>query len=119
MFSDAQKAEICYTAQRAMQAMLGEEMPSWEDLPCDQRQIGIDSVRMIQLGHSPEQLHEMWREFWRDKGYVYGEKRDDAADPPTHPVLAPWGSLTPQYQVRERLYQLMVVAMTLDLPWPA
>lgn len=34
--------------------------------------------------------HERWYDWMNRKGYVYGEKRDDLANPPTHPCMVKW-----------------------------
>lgn len=34
--------------------------------------------------------HERWYDWMNRKGYVHGEKRDDHANPPTHPCMVKW-----------------------------
>jgi len=34
--------------------------------------------------------HERWYDWMNRRGYVYGEKRDDHANPPTHPCMVTW-----------------------------
>lgn len=46
--------------------------------------------------------HERWVESTQQRGYVFGPKRDEHADPPTHPDLIPWDKLDEPAREKDR-----------------
>jgi len=61
--------------------------PRLEDAPAWAVDSTYDSIRAVLGGATMEQLWQHWAEAKRAAGWVHGEVKDPAANPPTHPCL--------------------------------
>jgi hypothetical protein len=113
-YTDEQVAAIVHAAQSRLQFEQGDPVPSlpWETETEHIRQSCIDGVRRARSGVTPEQHHEAWRLFKEAAGWSYGAVKDPVRK--THPCMVPYGDL-PEYQKdKNRLFLLIVTALTLD-----
>lgn len=105
-------AKIAHEANRIFCLEQGDTSQTpWEDAPDWQKESAQDQVHKVFEGISPQQQHETWCAHKRATGWVYGDKKDGAASPPTHPCLVPYDELPPEQKRKDELFQNVVRAM--------
>ena len=90
-------AKIVHEAARGLQDVQGDECPAppWACAPAYMQATCLDGVRRAMAGETPEQHHEAWCEFKRERDWTWGPVKSE--DLKTHPCLVPFGEL-PAYQ---------------------
>ena len=107
-----------YAASQAMQEMLGEPQPPWDELPAWQQDAIVDITRRCMMGATPQQLHVLWVQHYAAHGWTYGPKKN--WETRQHPIIIPWHGLSVPYQARFKLWQAMVMTLMLEIPeYPA
>ncbi len=107
-----------YAASQAMQEMLGEPQPPWDELPAWQQDAIVDVTRRCMMGATPQQLHVLWVQHYAAHGWTYGPKKN--RETRQHPIIIPWHGLSVPYQARFKLWQAMVMTLMLEIPeYPA
>lgn len=108
---DADIARVCHEANRALQVVSGDPVPSpaWDDAPAWQRESAIEGVGKARSGASPEQLHESWCVYKHDDGWVYGPEKD--AGLKTHPCLVPYDHLPADQRAKDAVFAAIVAAL--------
>jgi len=101
-------ARVCHEANRAIQIVAGDPLPSdhWDDAEHWQQASAIEGVMKAIDGEGPEQLHESWCDFKRADGWVFGETKDAVAK--THPCLVPYVDLPDDQKVKDHLFGAIV-----------
>lgn len=108
-------ARVCHEANRAYCASLGDmSQLSWDLAPQWQKQSAILGV-MFHL-ENPNSVasdsHANWTKVKVAEGWVYGEKKDPNANPPTHHCLVPFEQLPVEQQLKDHLFLGIVRALT-------
>jgi hypothetical protein len=105
-------AHACHEANRAFSLSIGEASPAWADAPEWQRTSCRNGVLAVLChGMTPEQLHQNWMAEKIKAGWVYGERKNPEAMPPTHPCLVPHGELPGCQQSKDHLFRAVCLAM--------
>lgn len=114
-YTDEQLAAIVHAAQCRLQFEQGDPVPSqsWEAETEHIRQTCIAGVRRARSGITPEQHHESWRRDKTEAGWVYGAEKDPARK--THPCLIPYHDLPEHQKDKNRLFLMIVAALTVEL----
>lgn len=106
-------ARACHEANRAYCQALGdhsqvnyEHAPDWQKTSAQNGVIGI-----LCHGNTPEQSHASWLEEKRRSGWVFGEVKNPAATPPTHPCMVEYSALPAEQQAKDHLFRDVCVAM--------
>jgi hypothetical protein len=104
----AEIARVCHEANRAVQIITGDPLPSdhWDDAEDWQRESAVEGVVKAMEGYTPEQLHESWCEFKIADGWGYGEVKDAVAK--THPCLVEYSALPADQQIKDHLFEAIV-----------
>jgi hypothetical protein len=104
-------AEVCHEANRALQRITGDPVPSpaWADAPGWQRDSAVAGVRAALGGASPERLHAEWCKAKVDVGWVYGPVKDPEAK--THPCLVPYAELDAGQRAKDAVFAAVVAAL--------
>ena len=105
-------ARVCHEANRALQVIQGDLVPSphWEDAPDWQIASAIEGVARAIGGDGPEKLHESWCDFKRANGWVFGEVKD--GDAKTHPCLVPYADLPYDQKVKDHVFAAIVTVLS-------
>jgi hypothetical protein len=103
-----QIARVCHAANRELQLIQGDPVPSppWEGAPGDQRASAVAGVVAALAGSSPERLHEKWADAKTAAGWTYGDVKD--WDTKTHPCLVPYANLPEEQQLKDALFAAVV-----------
>lgn len=110
-------AQVTHEANRAYCATLGDfsQLP-WQHAPVWQKDSAVVGVRAVLDGSSAktaEQQHEVWCEFKRADGWVYGATKNESAK--THPCLVPYAELPAAQRYKDHLFRAIVVALASDV----
>lgn len=107
-------AKTCHEANRVWCEANGDKsQKSWEDAPDWQRhsaKLGV-VMHLNNPGAGDSASHDSWMEQKIADGWVFGEKKDPDATPPTHPCLVPFKDLLKFQQAKDRLFRYIVHAM--------
>jgi len=112
-YTDEEVARVVHEANRALQAVDGDECPSppWASEDPAVRALTVRGVGLVwRYGLSPEALHDAWCAGKRAQGWTYGEVKSSAAR--THPCLVPYRQLPERQQAKDRLLRAIAVALT-------
>jgi hypothetical protein len=106
-----QIAHVCHEANRALQIIQGDPAPSppWDDAPNSQRASAIEGVEGALAGATPQESHEGWLRFKAERGWTYGEVKDE--DSKTHPCLLPYDQLPADQKIKDDLFIAIVGAL--------
>jgi hypothetical protein len=116
VLSESKAAQVSWAATNKLLYFHGFDMPEWEKLDCWQQEWLIRMIQMFRMGCSPEDVQKDWCETGNENGWVYGEKRDPDAHPPTHPLLQEWTQLGDWGRAVFGFLQYMVTGVTLNFP---
>lgn len=118
MYSDNQVARVCHEANRALQYVHGDPVPSlpWDCEPEEIRASVIEGVRRIRRGLTPRENHEEWRKLKVEQGWTWGPEKDPERR--THPCLVPYSDLTPEQRDKDQLFLMIVTALTVNTGTP-
>lgn len=112
-FDFTQVARVCHEANRAYCILLGDfSQTRWEDAPDWQiasARAGVE-FRALNPSAPPAAMHESWFAKKVADGWVYGEKKDEAAK--THPCMRPWTELPESQRRKDVLFSAVVDALT-------
>ena len=104
-------AEVAYEADRVLEQVLGLEVrPPWRDVS-DAVHQSVVTAMMLYLEGAPASVahaHRHWVKAMREDGWRLGS-RDDAER--THPMLKPWGQLSPDERLKARLFHAVVTSL--------
>jgi hypothetical protein len=111
-YTDSQIAHVCHEANRALQLVTGDSLPSrrWEDESDDTRFFATSVVSDVRGGATPEQLHERWCMQKAAVGWVFGTAKD--AVKKTHPCLVPYEQLPQAQRDKDTLFMTVVRALS-------
>lgn len=111
-------ASVCHEANRRYCELLGDfSQKHWDDAPLWAINSAMNGVR-FHLANPQAQAsasHQSWLLEKELLGWVYGEKKDPDAKPPTHPCMVPFEKLPPEQQRKDHLFQAVVKALTKPL----
>lgn len=110
-------AAIAYSINVAYCASMGDEQPSWDNVPESVKkgtEAGVD-FHLKNHNATPEQSHEEWLKDKEADGWVYGEVKDLANK--IHPNILPYAELPPEQRAKDHLFKA-VVHLLKDLPDP-
>ena len=103
-------ARVCHEANRALQVIQADPAnsvnPAWDDLDSETRASAVHGVVGVLDGQTPEQSHENWSAFKRERGWVYGPTKDEQAK--THPLLVPYADLDDAAKIKDALFVAIV-----------
>ncbi len=107
-------ARVFYAASQALQEVLREPQPPWDELPVWQQDALVDVTRRSMMGASPQQLHILLLQHFTAHDWTYGSKKD--WETRQHPIIIPWHQLSLAYQARFKLWQAIVMTLMLEIP---
>jgi hypothetical protein len=112
-YTEEEIARVCHEANRALQYIQNDPCPSqpWDAVTDFRREATIQGVREVLMGLSPRQLHGKWCEAYWENDWVYGPVKDSVKR--THPCLVEFDELPEAQKDKDRLFQLVVVALTI------
>jgi outer membrane murein-binding lipoprotein Lpp len=104
-------AMLCHAANAAYCASIGDtsQVP-WDKAPDWQKESAVKGVEFC-IAHpdAPASAnHESWMAEKIDAGWVYGEKKNPDAKPPTHPCIVPFDQLPVEQQFKDILFKAVV-----------
>ena len=113
-YTSTEIARIAHEANRAVQALNGDDMPSvpWFYEPRSLRRTVEAGVRRVQAGATPEQNHVSWCDDKYAQGWVYGPEKN--TETKIHPCLVSWAELPAKEQAKARLFCAIVLALSGD-----
>lgn len=106
-------ARVCHEANRVLQIV--QDDPSipvsepWLDLDEETKQSACVGVRGILDGNDARESHATWMQFKLDNGWTLGSVKDHEAK--THPLLVPYDQLPEEQQLKDHLFQAIVLAL--------
>lgn len=111
-YSDEQVARVCYEANREMQRIQEDPVPSapWDSEPEEIRQSAVDGVCNARRGCTPRESHDNWIRFRSELGWSYGPEKDPERK--THPNMVSYDDLPAGQRDKDRLFLLIVTALT-------
>ena len=100
-----QTAQACHESNRAYCEDAGLEVAvPWDELT-DEGQTsilaGVDAV-FFDPRATPESMHENWRAWKAEAGWIFGETKDEEVK--EHPNMVPWADLDPAEQFKDELF---------------
>jgi hypothetical protein len=110
-YTDAQIAEVCHEANRALQRINGDPHadPEWADVPW--RASAVADVHTARAGTTPQEMHAAWCARKRAQGWTWGPVRDEQAR--THPCLVDDYQLVPwPERAKDALYLAIIGALS-------
>lgn len=104
IYSDEQIAQVVHEANRALQAVQGDNAPSqpWYAEDAGIKANVIVGVRNARHGMTPEEHHQAWVADKLAHGWRYGSEKD--AERKTHPCLVAFDQLPRYQQDKNRLF---------------
>jgi RyR domain len=105
---DLSIARIAHEANRAWCAFNGDtSQRSWDDAPDWQRSSAINGVAFHRANPDAgaSASHDSWMAEKVSTGWVYGEVKNPAAVPPTHPCLVAFEALPREQQFKDALFR--------------
>lgn len=112
MLTNAQIAQVCHDANRALQIVLGDDnvSPPWDDAPDWQTESAYNGVALARSEDvTDEQLHTSWSAEKQADGWVYGPEKNEARK--THPCLVPYSALPAGQRAKDALFRAVVDAL--------
>lgn len=111
VFTAEEIAEVCHEANRVLRLAFEDsgENPHWAEANIEQQESVVTGVWDVLLGNTPEQSHENWLKFKEERGWVYGEVKDE--DAKTHPCFVPYADLPADQKVKDALFVAIVKAL--------
>lgn len=110
-------AALCHTANAAYCASIGDDSQvSWDAAPEWQKESAIKGVEFCLANPDapPSANHDSWMAEKIAAGWVYGEVKDPAATPPTHPCIVPFDQLPREQQFKDVLFKTIVAGCSAD-----
>jgi len=107
-------AKVCHQVNKAYCESLGDKSQvDWADAPQWQRDSAVLGVKLHTNDHDagPQASHESWMKEKVDAGWVYGEKKDPDATPPTHHCIMPFDELPKEQQAKDYIFRAVVIAL--------
>lgn len=103
-------ARVCHEANRAVQIISGDPVPSqaWEDTPPETRQSAIRGVEAALAGISSRTLHEGWMQDKAAEGWVYGPEKSMLHK--THPCMVDYDQLPEEDRIKDDVFNNIVRA---------
>ena len=109
-------AHVAHEANRALQVTslehVGDVSPHFMEAPEWMVQSALEGVTSALEGKTPEQLHESWVDYKVKDGWAFGEAKDAVAK--THPCLVPYGSLSDEQKLKDKVFLAIVQALGAD-----
>lgn len=105
-------AKICHEANKALCENLGDfSQVSWELTPRNIQISAVDGVvyKLKNPNVTPEQMHDNWRKFKTEDGWIYGEVKSLEAK--THPCLVPYVKLPTEQRIKDHLFSGIVTSL--------
>jgi hypothetical protein len=107
-------ARVCHEANRAWCiANCDYSQLLWDHAPEWQMNSAVAGVRGVLEGNGPEQSHLGWLAQKEADGWVYGDVKDPAATPPTHPCMRPYDELPEEQKRKDHMFVAIVNALML------
>lgn len=105
-------ARAAYEAHRSYCAAMGDSSHVvWDQLRQDLKEVALYATRMtLDYNLGFEKVHEAWVALKKTQGWTYGEVKNDELK--THPGLVEWSELTPEWQVKDELWNKVVRAVS-------
>ncbi len=105
---DDDLARIVHEAHLALRISLNSSSTDvhYDAPPLDRRKMERDQVRMLREGKSLAEVHGMWVEWMKGRGFRYGPDRNLFQK--THPNMVPFGQLDEASQAKARQAQRIV-----------
>lgn len=111
-----QIAQVCHEANRAVQVIQADPTipvsPPWDETDRETQESAIEGVRGALNGATPEESHEGWVRFKRERGWTHGPVKDEEAK--THPLLVPYADLPDAQKIKDGLFLAVVGALRED-----
>jgi len=107
-------AKVAHQVNKAYCESLGDtSQVAWDDCPEWQKQSAVTGVifHINNPDAGVEANHESWVKEKIDDGWVYGEKKDPDAIPPTHPCIVPFNKLPREQQAKDYIFRAVVHAL--------
>ena len=105
-------AHATHEANRAYCKWQGDDsQPNWDWAPDWQRTSELLGVIGVLRGNTPEDSHASWLAEKERTGWVYGEKKDPDASPPTHPCMVPYADLPSSQRQKDVIFTGVATAM--------
>jgi len=114
-FSVDDIARICHDTNRAYSLLLRDHSnPSWEFAPQWVRTSVLHGVMFhLENPHADERAsHENWLAERAADGWQYGEVKNPETK--EHPYFVPFDDLSPEQQVKDRLFKAVIQAMLVE-----
>ena len=103
-------AQTVHEALRAYCISIGDRSQlEWGGTPPENQEVTRNGVRAVIRGVDPETSHELWCEFKRKDGWVYGPHKDLARQ--THPCIVPYAELPQSERKKDEIFVAIVRAM--------
>lgn len=110
VLSASEIARVCHEANRALQAILGEQIsPPWDGAPEWMRDSAHEGVGGVLAGNTPEQSHAQWMANRLLHGWRWAPVKDEVAR--THPSLVPYEELPPEQKLKDALFVAVVQSL--------
>ena len=111
-YTDAQVAQVCHEANRALQDVQQDPIPSvpWIVEDPEIQASTIEGVRAVRQGIMPRESHEGWMAARYAQGWVWGPEKDPERK--MHPNLVPYVDLPPGQKVKDWLFVAIITALT-------
>jgi hypothetical protein len=108
-----QIAKVAHEANRSYCEAIGDpSQKPWDEAEPWQRESAIAGVAFAEShpGAGDSAQHDAWMADKLKAGWTHGPVKD--ADAKTHPCLVPFGKLPPEQQAKDRLFRLIVRALS-------
>lgn len=103
-------ARVCHEANRAIQAVNGEEVsPPWSEAEPWMLVAATKGVKEAAIGITPAQLHAAWYVERAREGWTWGPWKD--AERMEHPCLVAYDQLPVEQRVKDAVFLAIVNAM--------
>ena len=107
-------AKAAHQVNKAYCESLGDTSQlDWDECPEWQRRSAILGVQLHTDNPEagPEASHQSWMKEKVEDGWVYGEKKDPNATPPTHHCIVPFNELPKEQQAKDFIFRAVVHAL--------